>query len=94
MSSVSAVRKSLNDSNRKFIVCDSCCWCATVFLDSMIQDTLNNNTFRFSFDTCPKCNNDNTISSIPLQRNESYTFLFDDKRGLDIQFRRLKSQIE
>lgn len=90
MSSVSAVRKSLNDSNRKFIICDSCYWCATVFTDSMSQDTLNNDTPYFSFDTCPRCNEGRRISSIPLQMNESYTFLFDDKRGLDIQFRRQK----
>ncbi len=88
MSYVSAVKKPLSGSNRGFIICDSCHWCATVFTDSMSQNTLNNDTSRFSLDVCPQCNKDSMMSSIPLQRNESYTFLIEDKRGLDIQFRR------
>jgi hypothetical protein len=94
MSSISAVRNSLNDSNRKFIICDSCHWCATIFVDSISQDTLNNYTFQLLLDACPQCNKNHTISSMPLQRNESYTFVFGDKRGLDIQFRRMKSHSE
>ncbi len=39
------------------------------------KNTLNNDTSRFSFDACPQCNKDSMISPIPLQRNESYTFL-------------------
>jgi len=92
MSSVSAVRNSLNDSNREFIICDSCHWCATLFVDSMSRNTLNNYTFHLLFDACPQCKKNHTISSMPLQRNESYTFLFGDKRDLDIQFRRLDCQ--
>jgi hypothetical protein len=94
MSSVSAVRNSLNDSNREFVICDSYHWYATLFVDLISRVTLNNHTVQLLFDACPQCNKNHTISSMPLQRNESYAFLFGDKRGLDIQFRRLKSQSE
>ena len=93
MSSASALKKPLNESIREFVICDSCHWCATLFVEAISQDTMNDDTFPYSFKVCPMCN-DNHISPIPLQRNEAYRFFFEDKRGLDIQFLRLKNQSE
>ena len=40
------------------------------------------------------CNNKDNISLIPLQKNEAYRISFEDKRGLDIQFLKIKRRSE
>jgi hypothetical protein len=44
-----------------------------------------------SLKICPTCNKDNSVSLIPLQRDEAYRYTFEDKRGLDIQFLKIKT---
>ena len=44
-----------------------------------------------SFRICPFCNKENRISLMPLQKNEAYRISLEDKRGLEIQFLKLKT---
>jgi hypothetical protein len=84
---VSTIKKSLHECNRRFAICEYCHWSATLFVHSAPEDTLNDDLFEI----CPMCNN-KEISLIPLQKNEAYRISFEDKRGLDIQFLKIKRQ--
>ena len=44
-----------------------------------------------SIKMCPMCNKENSVSLIPLQKNEAYRISLEDKRGLDMQFLKLKT---
>jgi hypothetical protein len=59
-----------------FILCDKCYWCATYFDKARI--TIDNN--------CPQCNN-NELTSFPIISNESFTFDYNDKRGVELEFK-------
>jgi hypothetical protein len=60
-----------------FILCDRCYWCATYFGNTRIQ-TDNN---------CPQCNaNSNELISFPIVPNESFTFGYNQKRGVEMEF--------
>jgi predicted Zn-ribbon and HTH transcriptional regulator len=61
-----------------FILCDRCYWCATYFDNRRIPT--NNN--------CPQCNaNSNQLTSFPIASNESFTFNYNDKRGIEFEFK-------
>ena len=61
-----------------FILCDSCYWCATYVDKTRIP--LENK--------CPHCNaNNNELSSFPIMSNESFTFIYNDKRGVELEFK-------
>jgi predicted Zn-ribbon and HTH transcriptional regulator len=61
-----------------FILCDRCYWCATYF-DNRRIPTDNN---------CPQCNaNSNQLTSFPIAPNESFTFDYNDKRGIEFEFK-------
>ena len=61
-----------------FILCDSCYWCATYFDKS-----------RISVDNiCPQCGaNNNELSSFPIASNESFTYNYNGKRGVEFEFK-------
>jgi hypothetical protein len=59
--------------------------CATLLVEAISQDNMNDDTFHYSLKVCRMCN-DNRISLISLQRNEAYRSFFEDKCGLGIQF--------
>jgi hypothetical protein len=58
-----------------FILCESCYWCATYF-----------DKDRLPTEKCPTCLN-RKMSSFPILPNESFTFNYNDKRGVDLEFR-------
>ena len=61
-----------------FILCDRCYWCATYFDNRRLP--LDNN--------CPQCNaNSNQLTSFPIASNESFTVNYDDKRGIEFEFK-------
>ena len=68
---------------RHFALCESCFWSATIFI-SDIQEYKTN--------TCPVCFNDNSISLIPLTKDEVYKLSVSAKGGLEIKFSKLKVQ--
>ena len=34
----------------------------------------------------PQCNNNSGLSSLPIMADESFTFGYDDKRGVELEF--------
>jgi predicted Zn-ribbon and HTH transcriptional regulator len=73
---------SLLSSPPVFILCDTCYWCATYFDKTRIPRE----------NKCPQCNaNNNELTSFPIMPNESFTFIYNDKQGLELGFKpRLK----
>jgi len=66
------------DRSPIFILCDTCYWCATYFDKTRIP--VDNN--------CPQCNaNGNELTSFPIMSNESFTFNYNDKRGVELGFK-------
>ena len=65
-----------------FILCDICYWCAT-FFDKTRTPRENK---------CQQCNaNNNELTSFPIMSNESFTFDYKGKRGVELEFKpRLK----
>jgi hypothetical protein len=61
-----------------FVLCDRCYWCATYFSNRRLPTNSN----------CPQCNaNSNELTSFPIASNESFTFNYNDKRGIEFEFR-------
>jgi hypothetical protein len=66
-----------------FVLCDKCYWCAT-YLDKSKLPSDNN---------CLGCNsNNNELTSFPIMSNESLIFNYNDKRGVELQFKLRQSQ--
>ena|ERR687887_315591 len=61
-----------------FVLCDICFWCATYFSNARIP----------TGNICPQCNaNSNQLTSFPIAPNESFTYNYNDKRGIELGFR-------
>jgi hypothetical protein len=61
-----------------FILCDRCYWCATYFDNRRLP--VDNN--------CPQCNaNSSQLTSYLIASNESFTFNYNDKRGIEFEFK-------
>jgi hypothetical protein len=70
--------KSSPSSPPIFILCDRCYWCATYFDNRRLP--LDNN--------CPQCNaNSSQLTSYLIASNESFTFNYNDKRGIEFEFK-------
>jgi hypothetical protein len=67
--------------NRHFALCDSCFWSATIFKSGKKQEQIIN--------TCPICFNEDSITLIPLTRDEAYESSVRSKGGLEIKFSKL-----
>ncbi len=66
-----------------FVLCDNCYWCATYFDKSRLPSDNN----------CLGCNsNNNELTSFPILPNESLIFNYNDKRGVELQFKLRQSQ--
>ena len=63
-----------------FILCETCYWCATYF-----------DKDRLPTEKCPICLN-RKMSSFPILPNEAFTFNYDDKRGVELEFRPRKKE--
>ncbi|MGI0005105.1 MAG: hypothetical protein ACREAI_01730 [Nitrososphaera sp.] len=62
-----------------FVLCDSCRWCATYMDKSRARDR------------CPSCSS-SALSSFPVMPDESFTFSYDEKRGIEMDFGRRSSR--
>lgn len=68
---------------RIFFLCEDCLWSMTVLDKSHLEEIIGRDN------TCPRCWQDD-ISSFPLVLNESFTYEYSEKRGIDIKFGRQK----
>jgi hypothetical protein len=69
-----------------FILCERCYWCAT-YLDTnrLLKEK------RVDYDNnkiCPRCDTIDSLSSLPILSNESFTFDYTVKREIVLQFRK------
>lgn len=69
-----------------FILCGRCHWCPT-YLDTnrILQEYKvddDNNKI------CPRCDTIDSLSSLPILSNESFTFDYSIKRGIVLQFKK------
>jgi hypothetical protein len=61
-----------------FILCDTCHWGATYFDKNRLPRE----------DRCPQCNANNyELTSFPIMSNESFTFDYNDKHGVEFEFK-------
>jgi hypothetical protein len=63
-----------------FILCETCHWCATHFDKSRVPNN-----------KCSICEN-NVISTFPILPNEEFTFSYNEKRGVELEFGLKKSK--
>jgi hypothetical protein len=76
-SSIAKMRECSLSSPPIFVLCDSCYWCATYFDKTRIPADNN----------CPQCNaNNNELTSFPVMSNESFTFDYNDKLRVELEF--------
>jgi hypothetical protein len=78
--STSLIAKTYGHSSSPpvFVLCDTCYWCAIYF--DKIRISRENK--------CLQCNaNNNELSSFPIMSNESFTFIYNDKRGVELEFK-------
>lgn len=61
-------------SSAHFVICNACFWCASL-LDGI--GTL--------IDVCPSCS-EKAMESLPLSRNERYTFSYNTVAGVVLEF--------
>lgn len=75
MSSLLEIRNfdSLLKLPREFLICDFCFWAASAI-----------STRRRDIVSCPQCNAE--VSRIPLTERESFTFSYDKRRGVELDF--------
>ena len=65
-----------------FVLCDRCYRCATYFSNArMPTDNI-----------CPLCNsNNNELTSFPVAPNESFTYNYNEKRRVELEFKDRRS---
>jgi hypothetical protein len=63
-----------------FVLCETCHWCATYF-----------DKLRVPNNKCFICEN-NVISTFPILPNEKFTFSYNEKRGVELEFGLRKSK--
>ena len=80
-SPITTITKPLYQYERQFAICESCLWCATMFQ----RLNANSNSNSDGLEQCPLCKN-NSISLLPLAKDEGYTVAMEGKRGLEIEF--------
>lgn len=75
MASVLEIRNidSLLKLQREFLICDFCFWAASAI-----------STRRHDIVACPQCSA--VVSRIPLTEKESFTFSYDQRRGVELDF--------
>ncbi|MGC1134871.1 MAG: hypothetical protein WA941_18730 [Nitrososphaeraceae archaeon] len=63
-------------NERIFVICDACFW-ATTYLDKSRLPVLDSR--------CSRCQ-EVGLSSFPVLSNESFTYAYSEKRGLELRF--------
>jgi hypothetical protein len=79
----------------QFAICESCFWCATIFHKTVIKQEqeehiiapINNTNLQQQI--CPTCKN-KSVSLTPLAKDEIYRIAIEGKRGLEMEFSKLR----
>jgi hypothetical protein len=82
---VAVTTRPLSGYERQFAICESCFWCATIFQ----KIDISNNNDGIQQQICAMCKKKG-ISVIPLAKDEGYTIAMESKRGLEIEFSKLR----
>ena len=64
---------------RIFLLCEECLWSMTSLNKSHLEDIIGKES------TCPMCFQDQ-LSSFPLVLNDSFTYGYSEKRGIEVKF--------
>lgn len=85
------VIKPFSEYKHQFALCESCFWSATIFSKAQDEEKQQHHiiTDIRNLQKCPLC--EESISLMPLEKDEGYRILIGDKRGLEMQFSKLKS---
>ena len=67
--------------NIHFLLCGSCFWCASQSTNCDVSEVITK---------CPSCKS-KQIESMPISQDEIYTFDHDPKRGVILEFSKLRS---
>jgi hypothetical protein len=74
---ISSSSAKIYDTLPVFVLCEKCYWCATFLNKNMIR----------RYNPCPECTTLSEFSSFPILANESFTFDYNDKRGVELEFK-------
>ena len=77
---ISSSSEKIYNSLPIFVLCDRCYWCATFLNKAILRREIS----------CPKCATVDKLSSFPIPPNESFTFDYTDKRGVELEFKKRK----
>lgn len=72
------LQRRVTSRERRFLICKTCFWCASLF----------NDTPR-AIETCPSCMN-STLESMPISFDETYKLDYNPRRGITLEFNRIK----
>ena len=79
--SSSNVKGSASKQHSIFLLCERCHWCTT-YIDKARLPADNK---------CQQCSNTDMLSSFPVLSNESFSFDYSEKRGVELEFRPRKT---
>lgn len=68
-------KKLGHNMRARFVICNDCFWCASQVMTGNVLDR------------CPDCKKPN-LETMPVFLDEAYFFYRDDKRGIDLSFRK------
>ena len=69
----------------EFILCEKCYWCATYLDDNrLLDERVDDDKSKI----CPRCDAIDSLTSLPILFNESFTFNYSVKRGIELAFRK------
>jgi hypothetical protein len=67
------------NQERIFFLCEECLWSMTSLDKSHLEEVIGKEN------TCPMCFQDQ-LSSFPLMQNDSFTYGYSEKRGIEVKF--------
>jgi hypothetical protein len=70
-------RTRATNGNIHFLICESCLWCASSLYFNNTDTTITK---------CPICNSSRKLDPIPICDNENYSFSYDSKSGVILEF--------
>ena len=67
-----------------FVLCEKCYWSVT-FLDyyRLREEGVGDHGKK-----CPRCESIDSLSSLPIMTNETFTFNYTVKRGIELEFKK------